>query len=700
MQSIDFSTHGRDINNVYNKIVSGDSAVAWAVFSPDSSSSYRPAEQGSGGINEFVENFNEGKVEFGLIRVNPPGSDVQKLLLVGWCPDSVSIRARSSFASNFATVAKALHGYHVQVTARDEDDLDPEELLKRVSDAAGARYSIQSGAPKNFGPSSSSAAKSKPIAPKPAATKPFTPRKPLGSTSTSSSSFIPKPIVPKPVAPVPKSPFAPKSIGKFGSSSAAKKEDDGWDGAEEVNERDFTKQPLENAEPAYKPIGKVDVDALRTGSKSKPASVPTPTKAPESIGKLDVNATEIKKPQQLKDDDEDLDEEERAFREKRKLFNNPASAEDNSTTSTPKPKPAFGGASSFKPVAAAPRPGKVPLPHGYQKSKDNVASGVNRNFGAQNGKTPAQIWAEKHGKYDSSASPEPPIKSEEPAKEKEEEEAEPSVSDLASKFKQTSVSEESKPELPSASRPVPSAPGNARSVPPPPAAASIASAPAAAPLPPRESSATSTPAPVVEQKVPEPKPEPEEEKEEEEEEEEEEGDKLAPTPAATAATPSKPELKTVTAIAQFDYEKQDEDEISLKEDELVTDIVFEDEDWWKGKNSKGEYGLFPCNYVELTGDNEAIPEDLKKAGQSAADAAAAAAEGNDVEEDVDENGFPVHTDLVGVAEYDYDAEEDNELSFKEGDTITDIHQAYDDWWLGTFKGERKLIPSNYVSLKE
>lgn len=31
---------------------------------------------------------------------------------------------------------------------------------------------------------------------------------------------------------------------------------------------------------------------------------------------------------------------------------------------------------------------------------------------------------------------------------------------------------------------------------------------------------------------------------------------------------------------------------------MITDIEKIDDGWWKGKNTKGEVGLFPANYVE------------------------------------------------------------------------------------------------------
>ena len=38
--------------------------------------------------------------------------------------------------------------------------------------------------------------------------------------------------------------------------------------------------------------------------------------------------------------------------------------------------------------------------------------------------------------------------------------------------------------------------------------------------------------------------------------------------------------------------------------------------------------------------------------------------------------------LICVYFYSYDAAEDNELSFREGDRITEIEAVSDDWWSG------------------
>ncbi|OAD00858.1 hypothetical protein MUCCIDRAFT_126251, partial [Mucor lusitanicus CBS 277.49] len=53
-----------------------------------------------------------------------------------------------------------------------------------------------------------------------------------------------------------------------------------------------------------------------------------------------------------------------------------------------------------------------------------------------------------------------------------------------------------------------------------------------------------------------------------------------------------------------------------------------------------------------------------------------------------------------VALYDYSAEEDNEISFAEGDTITQIEFVSEDWWQGLASNGKTmgLFPANYVEL--
>ncbi|MCJ1246266.1 hypothetical protein MMC30_003472 [Trapelia coarctata] len=145
------------------------------------------------------------------------------------------------------------------------------------------------------------------------------------------------------------------------------------------------------------------------------------------------------------------------------------------------------------------------------------------------------------------------------------------------------------------------------------------------------------------------------------------------------------------ALIQFDYEKAEDNELELKEGEYVTNIEMVDEDWWMGHNSRGETGLFPCNYVELVdeagqGGHAAAYEPEPVGGPGHHSPPAAANSGSQ--------------GAVATALYDYEAAEDNELSFPEGGKITGIEFPDEDWWSGEYEGRAGLFPANYVQLDE
>lgn len=132
---------------------------------------------------------------------------------------------------------------------------------------------------------------------------------------------------------------------------------------------------------------------------------------------------------------------------------------------------------------------------------------------------------------------------------------------------------------------------------------------------------------------------------------------------AAAAAESQAEDSGKVAVVQYDYEKAEDNEIDLREGERVTDIEMVDENWWMGRNVRGDTGLFPSNYVELV-DEQSAPEsppaqspreDTPLLAARPAEPSSAATKG-----------------AIATALYDYEAAEDNELSFPENAKITGI----------------------------
>lgn len=147
------------------------------------------------------------------------------------------------------------------------------------------------------------------------------------------------------------------------------------------------------------------------------------------------------------------------------------------------------------------------------------------------------------------------------------------------------------------------------------------------------------------------------------------------------------------AVAEYDYEKAEDNEIDLREGEMVTNIDKVDEDWWMGTNAQGEQGLFPANYVNIVEDDDHAGAD--EAPPLPSHPSAAEPEPPAAPPQPTGGAGPTATAL-----YDYEAAEDNELSFPEGATITQVEFPDDDWWLGSYNGASGLFPANYVELNQ
>ena len=173
------------------------------------------------------------------------------------------------------------------------------------------------------------------------------------------------------------------------------------------------------------------------------------------------------------------------------------------------------------------------------------------------------------------------------------------------------------------------------------------------------------------------------------------------------------------ALVQYDYEKAEDNELELKEGEYVINIEMVDEDWWMGQNPHGETGLFPSNYVELieddaSGRHEHEPEQpMYHASMAESTSPAGPVPSTTTAGHESSHG------AVATALYDYEAAEDNELSFPDGAKITGVVSYLfsnfkwccnplthvqefpdEDWWSGYYGGKSGLFPANYVELDE
>ncbi|KAF9925739.1 hypothetical protein BGZ65_007598, partial [Modicella reniformis] len=143
---VNFTTHGQALQEAYNAILQpadtkgGDN---WALFGYDKGTNdLKVLGRGSGGLEELEEEFMDGKIQYAFVRVADPYSQLNKFVLIGWCGDGVPESKKGLFNNHFGDISKFLKGYHLQISARCEADVAPAQIMKRIEEGSGSKYSI------------------------------------------------------------------------------------------------------------------------------------------------------------------------------------------------------------------------------------------------------------------------------------------------------------------------------------------------------------------------------------------------------------------------------------------------------------------------------------------------------------------------------------------------------------------------------
>lgn len=160
--------------------------------------------------------------------------------------------------------------------------------------------------------------------------------------------------------------------------------------------------------------------------------------------------------------------------------------------------------------------------------------------------------------------------------------------------------------------------------------------------------------------------------------------------------------------AVYPYQAQNSDELDLNEEEVVTVTSASDADWVSAQNGNGQVGYIPAAYLEVIGDAPpAADYDDIQTTETKFDTDFGGPDSTIPlpQPDIDalsgqtgDAGDLLEEEDIVKALYDYEATNDEEISFAEGDLILIIERSEDGWWTGERKkdGKRGHFPSMLV----
>ncbi|GFS02032.1 drebrin-like protein [Elysia marginata] len=149
--AIDLKKNNDALTKAYRQVLDNSDDTDWALFGYEGQTPVlKVVETGNGGIEEMQDDLNSGRMMYAFCRVQDPNTALHKFVLVQWTGEGVPENIKLKYTSHLRDVQGFFKGIHITYPARCEDDIDVDDILKKVAKSSGANYSFHKEAPKPF----------------------------------------------------------------------------------------------------------------------------------------------------------------------------------------------------------------------------------------------------------------------------------------------------------------------------------------------------------------------------------------------------------------------------------------------------------------------------------------------------------------------------------------------------------------------
>ncbi|XP_053954725.1 drebrin-like protein [Anastrepha ludens] len=141
--AISFEKHRAQIVAAWKDVLDDKSSTNWSLYGYEGQTNeLKVVGSGEGGLEELCEDLNSGKIMYAFVRIEDPKTGLKKFLLINWQGEGAPVLRKGTCANHIHDVAKLISGAHLTINARNEDDIDLERLVKKLS-AVSSTYSFK-----------------------------------------------------------------------------------------------------------------------------------------------------------------------------------------------------------------------------------------------------------------------------------------------------------------------------------------------------------------------------------------------------------------------------------------------------------------------------------------------------------------------------------------------------------------------------
>ena len=132
------------MQEAWKEVRNDKSPTNWALFGYEGKSfDLKLVGKGEDGVDELKEDLNSSKIMYAFLRVEDPKTSLPKYVFLHWQGETVPGTRKGMSATHLRDVQKYFHGSHLTVNARNEDEVDEDDIVQKVSKVSSTEYNFK-----------------------------------------------------------------------------------------------------------------------------------------------------------------------------------------------------------------------------------------------------------------------------------------------------------------------------------------------------------------------------------------------------------------------------------------------------------------------------------------------------------------------------------------------------------------------------
>ncbi|QQP37991.1 Protein kinase C and casein kinase substrate in neurons protein_ putative [Caligus rogercresseyi] len=145
MSGVNLNENGAEMQGAWKEVLA-NGETDWALYGYKNNSSniLRLIGTGSEGLEEMKEDLSAEQIMYAFVRVSQPQDPVPRFAFINWQGEASPGTRKGTCATHLRDIQGYFKGFHLSIDARDEDEIDREEIFDRIAATTKMDFNVSS----------------------------------------------------------------------------------------------------------------------------------------------------------------------------------------------------------------------------------------------------------------------------------------------------------------------------------------------------------------------------------------------------------------------------------------------------------------------------------------------------------------------------------------------------------------------------